>query len=151
MERIWEDPRHTKRDHRTRLRLEPDGVGVIVGSDFAIKCVRWGSSLNLCLFLPRRTLVLREQVLRMKDFDPRRNLKVDGDPKEINPWVFRLGSDDGVNNRVYVGDRHSLARVPAPPGGIDIIFASADNPEVVACPPGIDLRARLQELRSRRS
>lgn len=130
MERSWTDPRTVRRRHSGVYQLRPEGPKIMIGREAAVECVKLSKGQALQIRVPARTLVVPESALNRKGFHPETRLF--GDPNRIVRRGISLGTEEGVDNRVYLGHRISIARIPSLMDGFtDIIVSTAERVEIV--------------------
>lgn len=151
--RTWKDPRVKRRFHVGSVKLEYEGQGFTLGRDVAINAGYVYRSdglipLGVAVFAPNSHIILREDIINRPSFDPAIVEREVEDSNKITPVYIDLGTRDGINNRVYVSDDLSLARVWSE-SGLKLVVASVDpNLEIKSHPPETNLAAKLAELRS---
>lgn len=150
MERVWVDPRTVERRHAGIYKLRPGSGGLIVGREVGVTCVEsetYGRVFGI--FIPLRTAIVREtSLLNEPNYKP--PPMEYGDPDSIIRYLMRLGVHEGINNRVYVGEKVSLARIEGEPDGLDVIVSTANKMQVVPYPPSVSLRSKIEELSGQR-
>lgn len=142
-ERDWKNPREVKRTHAGVYTLKPMDTWIRVGDEVGLECIKVKNRLLLGVYAPLRIHVLRESQVKKPEFHPYLLLK--DDPHKIVRHGIRLGDEEGVDNRLYIGAEISVARIPElNPGSIDVIISIAGKKEITPYPFYIDPKAEFR-------